>query len=265
MADRHGNADRNAEIHALSGQMLDASVRNDPFLASFVGIPEAASLVPDLTDDGRSALRSRLTDLASRAATVDPAGLSDQDQITLEMLAWQAENIVAALDARKPEYSVTPINTRSAATAIITLVPKTPISGPDEAGAYLQRVSLLAGMLDAASQWLDRGVLSERTPVHHLVRGAIRQLDDFLASGGPREAIAGIVPVNSWPGEPDWRDRLARLVTDELTPALVRYRDHLAQRVLPACHVPSRNAACAGSLEATEPTAPPLPSTRRPR
>lgn len=242
--DEAESIDGDGESFAVSEDLFQLAMELDPFLATFVGIREAGSLVPDLSDSGIEARRARLVAVLDRLDAIRDRELGLQDRITRSMMLAQASNAIATIDARRPEYSVSPSSSRHPVTAIMTLIPKTPIVDHADAEAYLARCAGLGRMLDDATEWLRRGISAGRSPVRRLVEGSLEQIDIYLGSDAPERELAKISSPGDSYSNPLWHERLVAQVTEEIRPALARHGEELRSRILPASRPDDRAGLC---------------------
>lgn len=231
-------------VSSASDELFQLDLELRPFLATFVGVREASALVPDLSDAGMTERRARLVALRDRVEAVGEHGLDLQDRITRSMVLAQASNSIATIDTRPQEYSVSASSSRLPATALMTIIPKTPVVDRADADAYLTRCSGLGTMLDDAATWLGRGASAGRAPVRRLVEGSLEQIDGYLGSDEPERELGRAADPGDSSSDPLWRERLATLVATEIRPALGRYAEELRSRILPASRPDDRAGLC---------------------
>ncbi|WP_051792942.1 DUF885 domain-containing protein [Amycolatopsis jejuensis] len=213
----------------IADDLLGLTVEWDPFLCSAVGIPDAAGLVPDLSDDGQARLRDGFASASRELQRIDPASLSSEDRLTWQMATWQSRLWTSIVDSRREEFTVSPYKAWSLPTAITSVMPKA-LSDPD---AFHSRCASLAGALGQAQDALRRGAARGRTPVRRLVEGVTALLDDLFAAGGPEKTLEGN-------GTAETREVLASSVR----PALGEFREFLATELAPLARPDDRPGLC---------------------
>jgi uncharacterized protein (DUF885 family) len=208
--------------------VMDAS----PFEATAVGVAGWDAQAPDLSEAAEAETDRRLADLERRLAGVGAARLEGQDRVTRAMLERDLRDRRAELAARWPELTVS-ATMSGIQTAVLGLVPKVALTTPEQAADYLERCGKLAGCLDQAGDRLRAGIAAGRPPPALGVRATIRQLDAYLAGPLADDPLLAPAPERL-------RDRLAGIVAGSVRPAMARYRDLLADRVLAAARPDDR-------------------------
>jgi uncharacterized protein (DUF885 family) len=206
--------------------ILDAS----PFEATVYGVHGWDAEVPDLSEAAEAEADRRLAGLERRLAAIEVDSLAGQDRITAAMLARGLADRRAELTARWPELTVSATGS-GIQTAVLGLVPKVTLATPAEAADYLERCAGLAGCLDQAGDRLRAGLANGRTPPALGVRATVRQLDAYLAGPVADDPLLA-PPPPAGTDAPRFRERLAEVVAGSVRPAMARYRDLLAGRVL---------------------------------
>jgi uncharacterized protein (DUF885 family) len=206
--------------------ILDVS----PFEATVYGVHGWDAEVPDLSEAAEAEADRRLAGLERRLAAIEVDSLAGQDRITTAMLARGLADRRAELAARWPELTVSATGS-GIQTAVLGLVPKVTLATPAEAADYLERCAGLAGCLDQAGDRLRAGLANGRTPPALGVRATVRQLDAYLAGPVADDPLLA-PPPPAGTDAPRFRERLAEVVAGSVRPAMARYRDLLAGRVL---------------------------------
>ncbi|WP_353114466.1 DUF885 domain-containing protein [Microbacterium sp.] len=221
------------QVAVCADRLLALNVAWDPFLASAVGIPEAAPLVPDDSPEAVERLRAGYVEVGAALAAIPVEELGFSDRLTVRMAQWHAELWPRILDSRREEYTVSRYKAWSLPTAMNSVMPKTLIQTAAEADAYLERCGALPAALAGAVDGLRRGLSSGRTPVRRLVEGVLTLVDGIEGRGGP-EATLGAVRIDpSFREDPAWRERLADVTGGPVRAALGEMRRMLEEEALP--------------------------------
>ncbi len=163
----------------------------------------------------------------------------------------------AVCAARLDDVAVTATST-GAQTRMLALVPRAPLTDAGRARDYLERCRKLGGYLDGVLQRHREASADGRTPPARGVRQAIAQLDAYLAGDLAEDPLLRPVP----PAEIDagtWRREAGEIVRTVVRPALRRYREALADELLPVardddhvgvCHLAGGDAGYAAAVRA---------------
>lgn len=212
----------------LADDLLEVMLDVFPIGASLLGLPGRDDQMRDYSEAGDAAIRDRALAIAARARALDPAGLSDDDQLTLGVVVQQAQSVVDTVDLRSTEYAITDTWTAPAAALLVQL-PMVGLTDATRADGYLARLAKLPEAFAQIAQRHRDGVAAGRRPVRHLVDGAVAHLDRYLANaaGDPLRKPAP-AEDNGFAAERD------RLIDEVVRPAVAVYRDVLATEIAPA-------------------------------
>lgn len=219
-------------LDAAAQEMFDQDLRWNPLYASQRGYSRFIADVPDLSTEARDARRLELERLASDVRQIDPSVLDGERRITREILLRKVGDALLGLTVGAYDFTVTPIPQTGIGASVIIGFPKAALRDARDADRYVQRCLRVAGLLKQASVQLRDGRAAHRTPVRRLVERSIEQLDAYLnapLASDPLLAIAD--PADG--ADPGWRDGLARVVRDDVRPAIAEYRNELADVVAP--------------------------------
>lgn len=219
-------------LDTAAQEMFDQDLRWNPLYASQRGYSQFIADVPDLTTEARDIRRMELERLASSVRQIDPSALDGERRITREILLRKVDDALLGLTVGAYDFTVTPIPQTGIGASVIIGFPKAALRDARDADRYVQRCLRVAGLLKQASVQLREGRAAHRAPVRRLVERSIEQLDAYLnapLAGDPLLAIAD--PAEG--ADPGWRDGLARVVRDDVRPAIAEYRNELADVVAP--------------------------------
>jgi len=214
-------------IRTLADEQLDVLCRADPVEATLFGIPGYDHLLPELSEDGEAALRDRASDIAARAAAVDPSTLDDEDAVTRAVVEQQALARIDHIDSRLAEFTITGLFI-SPAAQLLSILPLAVLPDVDRARAYVERLHAIPGYLATVGERHRIGVSAGRHPVARLVRDAIDQLDRYLADPAADPLLRQQLPAEA-NGIVEARERA---VAEHVRPAFAAYRNLLADEIL---------------------------------
>lgn len=239
-----GPAEAKSCVEAAADRLLALNVQWDPFLASAVGIPEAAPLLPDNSAEAADQLRAGYTEVARSLTGIREEDLEFSDRLTLRMARWHAELWPRIIDSRREEYTASRYKAWSLPTAMNSIMPKTLIQTHEEAEAYLERCAGLPAALASTAEGLRRGLVAGRVPVRRLVSDLIGLIDDMGTRGGPEAALGAVRLDPAFQEDAVWRMRLNRVNGGEVHAALAEMRRMLKDEVLPAARDDERAGLC---------------------
>jgi uncharacterized protein (DUF885 family) len=229
----------------LSEDYFRARCAAKPFGATSSGIPGYDAEVPDPSREADQRLRDRLAAIAAELGPLPAGSLGETDRVSHAMLTRLLADEQARLRHGLGEVAVSATMMGTLA-GVMAVVPVASVTEPEQAEAYLTRLSRLGGYFDAMAERHRQAAADGRFPTALGVEQAIAQLDGYLATPlerdplmrpepGPKVDVAG------------WRARAGELVQTAIRPAVVRYRETLAGELLavgrPAdrvgvCHLP---------------------------
>lgn len=234
----------NSQVEALADAFLAARIDQDPLEASAYGLPGADDRLPELTAAADHAHATRYSEIALEAETeqeraqADHRELTEVNRQTLDFVTISARNFAAAAEVPKTEFTVTDFHV-APVSVLLVVMPQLPLDTEERRSGYLERLAALPNYLEQAEGRHRDGVASGRRTVARGVGGAITQLDEVIAdpklSGIRREVGAEY---------PEFLSAQAELIESAVLPALARYRDLLANEILPTGRPDERPGIC---------------------
>jgi uncharacterized protein (DUF885 family) len=217
---------------AIAEDALQLLLAQSPLFASQLGYRQFDHAVPAVTVAAEDAQRAAYDDLLRRALALDSAALDPRSRVTRSLLLVRLREEIETLSARGAEMDVG-VNFAGAQTAVLHRTPRLELRDAAAAEGYLGRLGAFAGMLDDAGERLRSGVGRGRVPTERAVHAAVREIDGYFAGSIQDDPLATKEAPAGWAGEARWRECVVQAVRQQLRPALSRYRDLLAQEVLP--------------------------------
>lgn len=203
-----------------------------PFYASQLGYPSYLGELPDISEDRKSERRSSLKAWLEAARELRTDGLSEEQQISRELLIGHCMAEITTLDVDAESYTVTPLPQTGIVAAMLVSMPKSELRSGEDCEAYLDRCRKVPGWLGQAEELLREGSRRGCHPVSGLVQKSIAQLDQYLGSEVDDDPLV-TVPGAAEYARAGWREALAEVVFGSLRGALKLYRQFLADEVLP--------------------------------
>ncbi|MEE9299373.1 MAG: DUF885 domain-containing protein [Acidimicrobiia bacterium] len=234
----------NEQLGALAERFWDDMMTASPLWATILGDHRFDAEVEDLSAEHEADLTTRLTAMRDEAAAIDPAGLESDDRITRHVLMSEADGHIGALQSRLPEYNVDPM--LGLHMDIVQGISQFRANEDSHAWAFVEKASKIGRQFDQMMERHRQGVAGGRTPPRISIEKALAQLDALAAAPVEENAFMQIaLPESMAESEQDrWRDAMAEQVRDVVNPAFGRYRETVADEVLPHGRPPEKSGVC---------------------
>jgi len=229
----------NEQLRALADEYWDYQMEIRPTEALMLGDHRFDTKVEEGSREAEDAQIARLRGFVARAEAL--LGLDSEDQITRDVMIHEAATSADALETRAAEFAVN--HAMGFQAMIPVIIPQLPIETAEHADGLVEKYRAFGGMFDDATSRLKEGLADGRTPPAMTTQKTIEQLDRIL--GAPIEADPFMqVRVPSVFGAAQaeaWKAKLAAAVEDSIRPAMQRYRDTIADHVLPVARPEDRS------------------------
>ena len=217
------------EVNALAADYFDTLLQAWPTWGHIMGNYQYADRYDDASRAGEDEeIRARRS-FADRAAAIDPAGLSDQDTITREMLVFDGRRNAEVLEQRFAEFAVDPIFGPQAGLPVRW--PKLPIPNADVAEAMLAKARGVATNFRDSADRLVEGVGRNRVPAAFACADTVSQIDAWLATPLDEDPLLHTDEPRGVRDADAWRAELRRIIETDIRPAMAVYRDTIRDRV----------------------------------
>jgi uncharacterized protein (DUF885 family) len=150
------------EVNQLAADYFAYLLTAWPTWGHLMGNYENAARFDDASRAGEDEEIRIRRSFADRALAIPADGLSAQDAITREMIAFDGRRNADILDARFAEFGVDPIFGPVAGLPVY--MPKLPLPNADVAEAMISKVRLIAQSFRDSSDRVLEGVARNRTP-----------------------------------------------------------------------------------------------------
>ena len=224
----------NAELQALAEEYWTDELEASPTQALMLGIHDYDEQMEDASREAEDARIAQLRAHVVAAAAIDPDGLTADEKITREVLIFEAGTQADMLEMREAELDVN--HAMGIQAMLPVLFPQFPIDEPEHARAMVAKYAAMGTWLDQMTDRLRSGVATGRTPMASTVEKTVAQIDGHLAAPPESSVLMNIrTPAAFTEDEAAaWRSELAAVARDTIFPAYQRYRDYIADHVLPA-------------------------------
>ena len=226
------------DVNTLAQEYFDYLLTVWPTWGHLMGNYQHADLYDDASRAGEDEEIVRRREFAARAVAIPVDGLSPQDLISREMIAFDGRRNADILEARFAEFGVDPIFGPVAGLPVY--MPKLPIPDATVADAMITKVHGIAtSFRDLADRSLE-GIVRNRTPAAFAVDNTVAQIDRWLAKPIADDPLLATDEPTGVADPDAWRVRLREAIETDVRPALERYRDVLRDQVRPAARSDDR-------------------------
>lgn len=219
-------------LDRVAADYWHSTLERYPERATINGIPGPLNgRLTDMSPGAFEAYDGRLRGLLRDAAGIDPAPLSGAAKIDLSMLKASISRELAAASCHREMWE---LNQQSGPqVALLDLAGLQPVATPAERQLVLERWRAIPAYLDQYSANLRVGKDSSLVAPRINVERVLAQLDRLIAA--PLDSSALASPARRAPGAEAqaFRAQLRRTLEQDVLPGFRRFRDVVAQQVLP--------------------------------
>ena len=242
-------------VDALATDYQELRLRTYPTWAHIIGDYRYVDQFEEVSREAEDRQIAEARAFAERAGAIPEDGLSADERITREMVAWDATARADVAAARLDEFGADPIFGVQAALPV--RIPKLTIPDADIAEGFAGKYRGIASYFHDLAARHREGVADGRTPADFAVRQTIEQLDRWLATPIVEDPLLHTAEPRGVEDPAEWRGRLAAIVEGDVRPAVADYRDTLRDEVLQAarpndkpglCWVPGGDEAYASTI-----------------
>lgn len=226
------------DLSGLADEYWDTLMASQPTNATLTGDHRFDDRIEDLSVEAEERLASAWQGLLARLDALDPAALDPTDQVTRSLLRVELARDVDGLTHRLTELASDQMDGVHA--WLLTSAPELSAPTPESAAALVERHHQVGTLLDQACQRFRAGLGAGRTPARAVIERSLNQVEGYLASELASDPFVTFAGPEGWSGEVAWRDQLAAVARDVIRPAFQRYRQVLADDLLPVARPDER-------------------------
>lgn len=199
---------------------------------------------------------ARHRQFAAAAEAIDPAELDADEQITRDVLLFEASTRAEIAEQRFATHAVS--HAVGVQAMLPVSIPQYPLTSPAHAEAMPGRYTAMAEFFDDAADRLREGVAAGLTPIASTARKTVAAVDAMLAAAASGDdPLLRLRTPEGWDGAAAWKAEMERIASDTLRPAIRRWRDTIADEVVPSgrpddrpglCHLPGGDSAYSATL-----------------
>lgn len=232
----------NSQLDQLARDYWEYTLETNPTQALMLGDHRFDEKVEEVSLEAEDREIRRLREFADKAEAIHPDSLTRDERITREVLIFDARSQADMSETRLAELAV---NHAVGIQAMLPVViPQLPLTAPEHAAAMPAKFRAMAQAFDDGAERLRQGVANGRTPMASTARKTVDQVDQMLAAPLAEDRHLAMRAPEGWEGEAAWRDEMAKIVSDVLRPAYNRWRDTIANEVVPAARPDDKPGLC---------------------
>ncbi|HEU5419180.1 MAG TPA: DUF885 domain-containing protein [Streptosporangiaceae bacterium] len=224
-----------AQLAALSAEYFRVVHETDPLTATQLGVTGFDDLLPDPSRAGAARGAQRIAAVEQRLAAIDSGLLSDADQTTAAVMAHLAAAARSDLEHGLWEANASAGSYIAPQAMAFQSVPTAVLTDGAAVAGYLRRLRGLGAFFDAIAARYQQAAADGRLPAQVGVRQAIDQLDGHLGRDVADDRLVAVAFPEALPDteRAAARAEAARIVADEIRPAMRRLLDCLRDELLP--------------------------------
>jgi uncharacterized protein (DUF885 family) len=230
------------ELLTLADEYWESVLVASPSFATLLGDRRFDDRIEDISAEAEESLRATWTDLLARVDAVDTGALDTGDRVTHSLLRGELAQNIEGLALRLTELRSDQMDGVHA--DLLTMAPQLDAPTPESAAALLQRHRQVGGLFDQAIERFRAGLAAGRTPARIVVERSLNQLDGYLESSLDDDPFVTFPGPEAWAEDPEaeaaWRAELTEVARDVIRPGFKRYRDVLADELLPVARPDER-------------------------
>ena len=231
----------NDDLKQLGDDYWAFKLKTSPTNAILLGYHDYDDQLEDASREVEDEHIAALDAFATAAEAIDPATLAPDEQISREVLMFEASSGADDLRSRLSEFAVDSFN--GVQVVFQTVIPQITLTEPEHAEAMVEKWSQMGRLLDQMIGRLRQGLTRDRTPPAVAAEKTVAQLETYLASPVEDDAIVHMNPPPQWSDDAvaAWRERLKKVVETDVRPGFARYRDAIVDEVLPKARPQERS------------------------
>jgi uncharacterized protein (DUF885 family) len=223
-------------LNAVFEDYWEDNLKHSPELASTIGDKRYNDKISDYSVKAFNENLAREQSFLMRLAAIDPAGLTDQEKISRELLLRQFAEDAEAADFKEWEMPVNQMD--GIQTTYLRLVAQLSFTTGKDYDDWIARLHLIPGAFDQVTTDMSIGMDDHRVPPKYLLEKVLDQVKG-LANQKPEDSPLA-VPLKSFPAslKPAERERIKAEMLDaigkEVLPAYTRFARFLEVSYIPA-------------------------------
>ena len=228
--------DRRKALNALFEEYWQANLEHSPEFASMLGDKRYNDRISDYSVKAQNQWLAQELNYLLRLAAIDPAGLTDQEKISRDLLLRQFAEDQEAAQFKEWELPISQMD--GIHTTYPQLVAELSFTSVKDYDDWIARLHAVPKAFDQATANMSIGMDDHRVPPKYLLVKALEQVKD-LATQKPEDSPFAM-PLKSFPAsiKPAEQERIKAELLDaiakEVQPAYLRFARFLEVSYIPA-------------------------------
>ncbi len=219
------------DLARLAADFHDHRMQESPTSAHLIGDYRFAGRFEDTSRAAEDRSIDAYRAFAARAEAIPMDGLTADERISREMIAFDGDVMADVLETRTEELDVDPIFGLQASLPVY--IPKLILPSAEVAGQMASKYRGIAQAFRDKAERHREGVANGRTPAEFAVRQTIEQLDAWLAIPIADDPLLATSDPTGIADADGWRAEVRSVIEHDVRPALAAYRDAVRDEVLP--------------------------------
>ena len=229
--------ERHKTLDVLFHNYWEVVLKTSPEFASELGDKRWNAQITDYSVKALNDRLARESDLLLKLASIDPAGLSDQDRVSRELLTRSLADDQEASAFKEWQMPVTQLG--GIHTRYAELVRSLNFASTQDYDDWIARLRALPDAFSQVTENMSIGLDEHRTPPRYLVEKALAQVKDLAAQKSEDSPFA--LPLKNFPASVPTAERdrirteLLAAIEKQVDPAYLRFARFLEARYIPGC------------------------------
>lgn len=216
-------------VNAIATSFVQQVLAYDPTYSYFTGLPtDDHSRFADRTPEALAAFDAEETADLAALRKIDAASLTGAPRVTYAVLKEQLESDLQMRVCKTELWNVNHFNGWQSAFAQVA--EQQPVGTPELRAQALKRWGSVPRYLDVEVANLKRGLAQGHAAPKSVVRRVIAQMDGMAAAPADKSPFYSPAARDA---DPAFKAAFAKLVSEQINPAIARYRDYLRDEYLP--------------------------------
>jgi uncharacterized protein (DUF885 family) len=228
--------DRRKALNALIQRFWDAYLEHEPEFASTIGDMRFNDKVSDYSAEARNQWLEQEQNLMMRLAAIDPAGFTDSEKTSREMLLRRFADDIEASDYKEWEMPVNQLG--GIFSEYPDLAGRLVFKEAKDYDDWIARLGALPAVFQQVTENMSIGIEDHRVPPKYLLEQALKQVQDLAGQKLEESPLAR--PLKSFPAsipaaeQERIRAEMLSAIGKKVLPAYMRLARFLEVSYIPA-------------------------------